>query len=247
MSGELTIWEAGEAALKALGGTAVVDEIYEKVIELGLYSFGVEERSGAVHILDTELKRKSSHTPRTDRSSDAVFEIVGSGKFKLLGEKDQMKTANKQKASGTKRIHRSKDKEQIISALMSDQVGVFKEIWRLLLFAAQLGHHAKRREALLSIDSGKGIDQATFGNSPSWPGVTYLMALVESDSAAVLQGTGKAEDERLAIFQEYANGGLALIEEQFDGRVIDLNGLLDLTSRHLRIGSDKKPDLDLSI
>lgn len=247
MSGELTIWEAGEAALKELGGTAVVDEVYDKIIELGLYSFGVDQRSSAVHILDTELKRKSSNTPRTDRSSDAVFEFIGEGKFKLLSEKEQMKTTKKAKASGTKRIHRSKDKEQIISALMSDQVGVFKEIWRLLLFAAQLGYRAKRKEILVSVDTGKGIDQTTFGNCPSWPGVTYLMGLVENDSSDVLQGTAEAEDERLAIFQEYANGGLALIEEHFDGRVIDLDGLLDLMNRYTSNEESHEPDLNLSI
>jgi len=246
MSGELTIWEAGEAALKELGGPAAIDDIYGKVIELGLYSFGVDERSKAVHILDTELKRKSSNTPRSDRSSDAIFELVGGGKFKLLSEKKQMKTT-KVKASGTKRIHRAKDKEQIINALMSDNVGVFKEIWRLLLFAAQLGYNTNRREPLVSVDTGKGIDQTTFGNCPSWPGVAYLMGLVENDSSDVLQGTAEAEDERLAIFQEYANGGLSSIEEQFDGRVIDLDGLLDLMNWSSSNGSLQEPDLDLSI
>jgi len=247
MSGTLTIWEAGEAALIALSGTADVNEIYDKIIELGLYSFGVDERSGAIHILDTELKRKSSNTPRTDRSSDAVFEFIGEGKFKLLSEKETVKTTKKAKPSGAKRIHRSKDKEQIISALMSDQVGVFKEIWRLLLFAAQLGYQAKRRETLAAVDTGKGIDQTTFGNCPSWPGVTHLMGLVENDSSDVLQGTPEAEDERLTIFQEYANGGLALIEEQFDGRMIDIDGLLDMINRNMTNRSDQRPDLDLSI
>ena len=149
--------------------------------------------------------------------------------------------------AGTKRIHRSKDKEQIISALMADQVGVFKEIWRLLLFAAQLGYHAKRRETLANVDTGKGIDQTTFGNCPSWPGVTFLMGLVENDSSDVLKGTAEAEDERLGIFQEYANGGLALIEEQFDGRVIDLDGLLDLLNRYTNDVKSHEPDLNLSI
>ncbi|MFT6862297.1 MAG: dnd system-associated protein 4 [Akkermansiaceae bacterium] len=247
MSGKLTIWEAGEAALKELGGIAAIEEIYDKINKLGLYSFGVDQRSKAVHILDTELKRKSSNTPRTDRASDAVFELSSDGKFKILNEKEQMKTMTKAKAAGTKRIHRAKDKEQIINALMSDNVGVFKEIWRLLLFAAQLGYHANRREPLASVDTGKGIDQTTFGNCPSWPGVAYLMGLVENDSSDVLQGTAEAEDERLTIFQEYANGGLSLIEEQFDGRLIDLDGLVDLINRSFSDGSAQEPDLDLSI
>jgi dnd system-associated protein 4 len=150
------------------------------------------------------------------------------------------------RTSGVKRVHRAKDKEDLIVALTSEHVGVFKEIWRLLLFAAQIGFQEKRREPLGPVDSGKGIDQSTFGNCPSWPGVSYLLALVENGTSDSLSGAPEAEDSRLDVFQEYANGGLAVLREHFQDRIIDLDSVIsfiDMRSRTV----NQDPDLELSI
>lgn len=90
--------------------------------------------------------------------------------------------------TGIKRIHRATDKEEIIRLMTSDQMGVFREIWRLLMFAAQIGYRNARRDPLKIIDSGKGIDQSTFGNSPAWPGVMFLISLADAGAAEVLGG-----------------------------------------------------------
>ncbi len=147
---------------------------------------------------------------------------------------------------GMKRIQRASDKEEIIKSLMADHVGIFKEIWRLLLFAAHVGIKNSRREPLRSVDSGKGIDQSTFGNCPAWLGVLYLMSLVESESTNALSGLGEAEDQRILVFQEYANGGLSILEEFFSGRPLDLDGLLVFIDSQI-IGEIGKPDLELTI
>lgn len=145
-----------------------------------------------------------------------------------------------------KRIQRANDKEEIVKSLMADQVGVFKEIWRLLLFAAQVGIKNGKRESLNSIDSGKGIDQSTFGNCPAWPGIIYLMSLAETESSSCLFGSSEAEDGRIAVFQEYANGGLSILQEFFAGRPIDLDGLLAFIETQQE-ESAGRPDLDLTI
>ena len=147
---------------------------------------------------------------------------------------------------GMKRIQRASDKEEIIKSLMADHISIFKEIWRLLLFSAQVGIKNSRREPLRSIDSGKGIDQTTFGNCPAWPGVLYLMSLVESESTNALSGSGEAEDQRILIFQEYANGGLSILEDFFSDRSVDLDGLLVFIDSQI-IGELGKPDLELTI
>lgn len=145
-----------------------------------------------------------------------------------------------------KRIQRASDKEEIIKSLMSDQIGVFKEIWKLLLFAAQVGMKNNARTPIKAADPGKGIDQSTFGNCPAWPGVLYLMALAETQKSEILSGSQEAEDERVILFQEYANGGLAILNNFFTGRAIDLDGLLAFieTQREDSVG---RLDLDLTI
>ncbi len=148
--------------------------------------------------------------------------------------------------TGMKRIQRASDKEEIIKSLMADHIGIFKEIWRLLLFTAQVGIKNSRRDPLKSVDSGKGIDQTTFGNCPAWPGVLYLVSLVESESTNALSGSGEAEDQRILIFQEYANGGLNILEDFFSDRPIDFDGLLTFIETQNK-ESKVYPDLDLTI
>lgn len=145
-----------------------------------------------------------------------------------------------------KRIQRASDKEEIIKSLMSDQLGVFKEIWKLLLFASQLGVKNARRETLNAVDSGKGIDQSTFGNCPSWPGILYLITICESDSPDCLSGSSDAEDKRISVFQEYVNGGLGMLKEFFADRPVDLDGLLAFIESQ-RGESAGPPDLDIMI
>lgn len=243
MKGDRKIWEAAKVALERLGGSGSIDAIFSRIIQDSLFKFGTTDPQDAPHVLDTELKRKCRNSNRTNKTGDDIFELHGSI-YSLIAEPHSVMTSNK--PSRVKRVHRAKDKEEIIAALTSDQVGVFKEIWRLLLFAAQVGFQEKRREPLASIDSGKGIDQSTFGNCPSWPGVSYLLTLVENNSSESLSGDSNAEDSRLSVFEEYANGGLSVMGEYFRGRIIDLDSVLSFVDLRSRRAS-QEPDLELSI
>lgn len=243
MKNEVPIWDAASKALTNLGGKATLTEIFKEIVSQKLYDFGTEDPADAPHVLDTELKRKCRNSNRTDKSGEMLFEF-SNGVYQLL--KDEESAMKERKISGTRRIHRARDKEEIIGALTGDQAGIFKEIWRLLLFAAQIGMQDGRREVLSAVDSGKGIDQSTFGNSPSWPGICYLISLVERDSSEVLSGTAEMDDARLTVFEEYANGGLAILEEFFRDRVVDLDGILLFIDERSQKGS-QDPDLDLAI
>ncbi|MCB1078429.1 MAG: DNA phosphorothioation-associated protein 4 [Verrucomicrobiae bacterium] len=242
MSRQPTIWDAAVKALESLGGSGSLTEIFSKIIENDLYEFGTANPADAPHVLDTEIKRKCRNSNRNDHTGSPLFEQIKGG-YRLLSESEIQKTV---KASGSKRVHRAKDKEDLIGALMSDKVGIFKEIWRLLLFAAQIGVRERKRIPLGAIDSGKGIDQSTFGNCPSWPGVCYLMTLVEENSSDALSGSADAEDRRIVVFQEYANGGLAILQEHFQDRNIDLDAVITFVSDRTKEGG-QEIDLDLSI
>lgn len=242
MSNGNTIWEAAAIALESLNGSGTLEEIYAEITKRSLYDFGTADPDDAPHVLDTELKRKCSNSNRTDRTGEALFEMELGGVYKLIspatGERKE------KKVTGTKRIHRARDKEGIINSLMDEKVGVFKEIWRLLIFAAQIGMQEGSRTPLGSVDSGKGIDQSTFGNCPSWPGLNYLMALVEEDSADSLAGSADAEERRLVIFQEYANAGLTVLQDFFQDRIVDLDGLLSFIDERSK---DKAQEVDLDL
>jgi len=243
MSEDTTIANAAEAALRSLGRPASSQEIFAEIERLNLYKFNTPV---PVHVLETTLKRHATESNRSDKRDTIFFKINPDNTYEMTASE---KTSGRRNQSvGMKRILRAADKEDLIEELMGSGVGVFREIWRLLLFAAQVGQKANRREPLRSTETGKGIDQATFGNAGSWPGILYLMGLSEVGDSSVLAGTAESEEERVQIFQEYANGGLSIIREFFKSRTLDLDGILAFIEVHQGKNTElSEPDLDLSI
>jgi len=241
MSEELVIREAAIKALNIIGRPASISEIYTTINERGLYKFNTPTPE---HVLRTTIRRHTKNIERVDSASLIFFEMLDDEIYGNVKMTDQPQ--KKSAATGIKRIHRASDKDDIIKSMTSEQLGVFREIWKLLLFAAQVGVANNTREPLSAIDSGKGIDQSTFGNSASWPGVVYLMSLVETNDSDSLSGMTEAEESRISVFQEYANGGLGVLKEFFKERPIDLDGLLAfIESQTAKTSSG--PDVNLTI
>lgn len=239
MTEKVTIVEAGRIALEKLGRAATIPEIYTKIIELGLYEFNTPEPE---HVLRTQVRRATVEIEVPEAVKRKVFAMAGDELYDIM--KDD---AKKRFTVGMKRIHRASDKKRIIEALTSDGTPAFREIWRLLLFAAALGFKNGRRERLVNMDSGEAIRQELFGNSPAWPGILYLMGLVETSATDVLMASEEAEDQRIKVFEEYANGGLAILEDHFRAGNCNLDSLLNFIQSQTAEVQTKKPDLQISI
>lgn len=241
MNNNDTIADVARKVLQDLGKAASINEIFAEILQRELYVFNTPTPE---HVLRTTIRRHTGNVERIDSSGEVWFEAISDDVYGLIT--GSRTTTRKKAGSGMKRIQRANDKEEIIKALMSDQVSVFKEIWKLLLFAAQVGMRNDKRLPLKAVDAGKGIDQGTFGNCPAWPGVLYLMTLVETQNSNCLSGSAEAEDERVSVFQEYANGGLEIMKDFFAGRPLDLDGLLAFIEIQ-REESAGRLDLELTI
>ncbi len=226
-------------ALQRLGKPSAIAEIYQKVIELGLFEFNTPTPE---HVLRTEIRRKTLGIDRVDLSEDVFFRMAGDELYELMKE-----PTKRRGTVGIKRIQRASDKETIIELLTSDAVGAFREIWRLLFFAAMVGFKNGRREPLTSTQSGEGIRQDSFANDPVWLGTLYLLGLVETGTTDILRGTEESEDERIKVFEEYANGGLAILKEEFEASNYSLDALLTFIQSQTGSASTKTPDLQVSI
>jgi dnd system-associated protein 4 len=234
---ERTIAEAARLALQRLGKPSSIREIFEKIISDELYSFNTPVPE---HVLQTEIRRKTLGVARVDSSGDVVFRTADNQLYEVMKE-----PAKRRAAIGTKRIQRASDKEAIITLLTSDAVGAFQENWRLLFFAALVGFKNGRREPLVTVQAGEGIRQDSFANNPVWQGTLYLLGLVEAQSPDVLQSTEDAEDERIRIFEEYANGGLAMLKEHFATSSDSLDSLLTFIQSQTQVAT--APDLSITI
>jgi dnd system-associated protein 4 len=215
----MTITQAAEKAIRLIGGSPSLDQIFDKIIELNLYYFNTDVPK---HVLRTQIHRHCHNVERVDTAAELLFQRVDPDNYKLTVERAGV-------IPRMRRIQRAKDKEDVIK-LMGEELGVFKEIWKLLLFAASLGYCQKKRHPLGEIDTGKGIDQSTFGNCRAWPGIVHLFALVDHSDSSVL--ADENEDERLLAFEEYANGGLSMLKEHFTTNPPTIQSLIELVNQY---------------
>lgn len=240
---EDTIALAAQEALLRLGSRASIKDIYQKIVDDDLYTFDTPTPE---HVLDIQIKRHLANSPRKDSVEPILFKMNEDQSYELSDERNSESRVIKTK--GPKRIMRSKDKSEIIDELMHDNIGVFREIWRLLLFAAQVGVKHGRREPLKSPDSGSSIRQDIFGNCNAWPGILYLLSLTETEDATLLAGDSDGDNKRITLFEEYANGGLSVLWEYFKANPLNTDSLItyiEINTVALDLGN--KGEIDLTI
>ncbi|MCC1498184.1 DNA phosphorothioation-associated protein 4 [Alcanivorax sp. 1008] len=126
-----------------------------------------------------------------------------------------------------RRIQRDMCHEELIKSLTSGDTPVFKEIWRVLLFAAALGIKDSKRIPIEKTDSGKAIPD-TYFNSPGWKGFLYLIGLADTGDSACLHGAEEAQDYLVTAFEEYANNGLHILQGRLASSAFPLDDLISL-------------------
>ena len=158
-----------------------------------------------------------------------------------------MTTKNTSRKS-LKRITTSKEKLDIITKLTSDQLGVFSEIWRLLIFSAKIGIKLGKKVPLKSPSSNNAIRQEIFQNTSVWPGLVYLICLAETGDSSMFINDGDGDNRRITLFEEYANGGLEVLDAYFSENTVNLDNLLTFIQRNA-LENDKETfnEADLSI
>jgi dnd system-associated protein 4 len=133
-----------------------------------------------------------------------------------------------------RRFHRAKDKQEVIDALFANGKGPFSQIWQIIIFATCLGFRLGRREPLGECDSSVAIPPSVFlNNCPSWPGLGYLISLVESTDPHILNMDDATDEKRIILLEEYANAGLAIIREEVEGKDYSLDGIIQLVNKYL--------------
>lgn len=140
-----------------------------------------------------------------------------------------------------RRIQRSQAVEAYIQTVIANDGSPFREIWKFILFCSALGQKTGKRKPLGNVDSGKSIPSQIFSNCAAWPGYLYLLGIVEASDPGVMNQS--EENKLLTIFEEYANGGLALLMERFPSGSIDVPAFVDLSLEFL-LATEIKPDLE---
>jgi dnd system-associated protein 4 len=88
---------------------------------------------------------------------------------------------------------------------------IFQSNWEIQLFAVALGFAKKKSEALQDVNAGGGIDFDTFKASGVWPGFINTLSLVEKGNPDVLCSNEDRDEDRIKLFEQYAEGGFSQI------------------------------------
>ncbi|MBD2001818.1 MULTISPECIES: DNA phosphorothioation-associated protein 4 [Cyanophyceae] len=123
----------------------------------------------------------------------------------------------------TNRIKVAKDKADLVKALVAsdDTTGAFQTYVEVIAFAAALGAKHKKRVPLgePSKKELSPIPQEHF-ISIGHDIVIKLLAVNETEDIKILSSKNEEhEDKRTHIFEEYANGGLEILQNELRGAV----------------------------
>ncbi|MCP6757234.1 MAG: DNA phosphorothioation-associated protein 4 [Fischerella sp. CENA71] len=150
----------------------------------------------------------------------------------------------------TGRIRVAKDKAELVKALTSADggTGPFQTFADVIVFAAALGAKHKKRVPLGEISKREPSPIrleyfASVGND--W--VIKLLGITETQDIKILSlGEEEHEANRNHIFEEYANGGLEILQGELRGAV-DYTERILLILTHIRTNKDKEAEeFDLS-
>ncbi|MFB2875742.1 DNA phosphorothioation-associated protein 4 [Floridanema aerugineum] len=133
---------------------------------------------------------------------------------------------------GANRVRVGKDKADLVKALTlgNDTTGPFQTYADAIAFAAALGAKRKKRVVLQEVSKKEpgAIAQEIF-ISRGYDRLIKLLAISETKDINIISpNDAEAEETRIAIFEEYANGGLEILQEE-------LRGAVDYTERLLLI------------
>ncbi|MBW4554520.1 MAG: DNA phosphorothioation-associated protein 4 [Trichormus sp. ATA11-4-KO1] len=118
------------------------------------------------------------------------------------------------------RIRVAKDKAELVKSLVAskDTTGPFQTYVEVMVFAAALGVKHKKRVPLDVISKDLSPLRQDYFTS-SFTLLINLLAITETKDIKILNEEDIADEQRIHIFEEYANAGLEIIQSELRGAV----------------------------
>ncbi len=133
------------------------------------------------------------------------------------------------------RIRIAKDKAELVQSLVENTTTVpFQTYADLIIFSAALGAKYNKRVPLQAIAKEPAPISLEIFISRGYDWVIKLLAIAHTQEAKILSTNNlEAEEERIKIIEEYANGGLEKLRDE-------LRGAVDYSERILLILSQER-------
>ncbi|GLW23495.1 DNA phosphorothioation-associated protein 4 [Microbispora triticiradicis] len=111
------------------------------------------------------------------------------------------------------RVRRPQEHDDLIGRLTTREGGPFPNYWQVLVFAAALGWSQGRREPFEK--AGEPIRYGLFNSSATVSSTIDSMGVLAYPNDAGVMAEDRLP-ERIKVFEEYANGGLSIIQGELN-------------------------------
>lgn len=147
-----------------------------------------------------------------------------------------------------KRIKIAKDKAKLVKDLKAsdDTTGPFQTYVDVMVFAATLG--AKRKKRVPLVEFARDLDpiRRDYFENNRCELLINLLAIYETHNHKILFNDEKTDEQRIKIFEEYANGGLEILQEELRGAVDYSERILLIISSEREKQEQQEEDFDLN-
>jgi dnd system-associated protein 4 len=148
------------------------------------------------------------------------------------------------------RIKIAQDKATLVQSLVSsadNSQGIFSTYADLIAFAAAMGKQSEQRLPLESIAKEPSPISLEVFISRGYDVLIKLIAITETEEPKIISAySATAEEERVKIFEEYANGGLFELQTKLKGAVDYSDRILLLLNQQRLQKSSPPENFDLS-
>lgn len=148
------------------------------------------------------------------------------------------------------RIRVAKDKAELVKSLVASKgtTGPFQTYVEVMVFAAALGAKHKKRVALNEISKRDPdpIPQEHFVTK-GYDMLIKMLAINETKDINIIASNEEHyDDQRTLIFEEYANAGLEILQDEFRGAVDYSERLMLIISHDIFNEFSNESEFDLS-
>lgn len=147
-----------------------------------------------------------------------------------------------------KRIKIAKNKAKLVKDLKvsEDTTGPFQTYVDVMVFAAALG--AKRKKRVPLVEFARDLDpiRRDYFDNNRCELLINLLAISETQDQKILADNEESDEQRIKIFEEYANGGLEILQDELRGAVDYSERILLILSFERIQTEHQEEDFDLS-
>lgn len=148
------------------------------------------------------------------------------------------------------RIKIAQDKSNLVQSLVSSSTntqGIFSTYADLIAFSAAMGKKYQIRSPLETVAKEPSPISLDVFISRGYDLLIKLIAITEIKQAQIISAYSvTAEEQRVKIFEEYANGGLSQLQEKLRGAVDYSDRILLLLNQEKLQKSNPPDNFDLS-